>query len=47
MGAGSITVPLAIDFNVDGAKFGRYVAEVVIDKAGVVAPTLKRAMKVA
>lgn len=47
VGAGSITVPLAIDFNVDGAKFGRYVAEVVIDKAGVVAPTLKRAMKVA
>lgn len=47
VGAGSITVPLDISLNVDGAKFGRYVAEVVIDKAGMVAPAIKRASRVA
>jgi hypothetical protein len=42
-----ITMPLAIDLNLEGGKLARYVVDVVVDKAGLVAPALKRAQRVA
>jgi hypothetical protein len=42
-----ITMPLAIDLNLEGGKLARYVVDVVVDKAGLVAPAMKRAARTA
>lgn len=42
-----VTMPLAIDLNIDGGRMARYVVDVVVDNSGKVAPAIKRATRVA
>lgn len=47
VGGNVVTIPLAVDLNIDGDRLARHTVSVVIDKAGLVAPAIKRAARVA
>jgi len=46
-GSGVVNATIPIELSLDGTRMTKFVVDVMIDKAGVVAPTIKRAMKVA